>query len=150
LGYYTNFSIVVLVLPAIMGGRFIYYFLGLKDLFLVSAGLKYLGLFILFIGGVLFFLFFSHNILLFKSILWGTRSLWILPLFSSRIFLRNIFNVGDYFHKIRDYSWTYYIFSNFYITINGAYFMLSFQKNIFIIILRNILIFSFLITFAIS
>jgi hypothetical protein len=105
LGYYTNFSIVVLVLPAIMGGRFIYYFLGLKDLFLVSAGLKYLGLFILFIGGVLFFLFFSHNILLFKSILWGTRSLWILPLFSSRIFLRNIFNVGDYFHKIRDYSW---------------------------------------------
>lgn len=105
--YYTNFRIVVLVLPAIIGGRFIYYFLGLKDLFLVRAGLKYLGLFLLSIRVLLFFLFFLYNILLFKAILWGIGSLWILPLFSSRIFLRNIFNVGDYFHKISDYSWTY-------------------------------------------
>jgi len=109
----TNTRILVLILPAISGGRFISYLLGIKDLFLIRTCLKYLRSFILFFRGFLFYLFFFYNIISIKSILWGISSLWILPLFSARVFLRNVLYKGDYFHKIRDYSWTYYIFFYF-------------------------------------
>jgi hypothetical protein len=72
--------------------------------------------------------------------------LWRLPLISSRLPLFLYLNEGDYLHKLVDFSWVYFIFSNLYkynksVEISAP----IFQNIIFIRVFRNILIFILII-----
>ena len=112
--YFVNFSILILIIPAVRGGSLIRQKLGNScTLFLVPFIVKLLVLTLL-LGGILLFYKFNNNKTL-MSKLWLRifGSLWGLPILSSQTPIRFIKNSGDYLNKFSDFSWVYYSATEF-------------------------------------
>ena len=109
-----NIRIITLLAPAIIGGAAIRQKLNFSPLFfLVSPSLKYLTLTFLLSGVIIFILFFKFRVTFYKSLIWGFNRLWGLSFISARLPLTRILNLGDFLHKIIDFSWVYYIFTHY-------------------------------------
>jgi hypothetical protein len=141
--FYTNFSILVLILPAFLGGRIINYALKIDYLFLISPLIK-CGVFLgLMMGIILFyFIFLNKNFTLLLPKNQVMANLWRLPIFSGQLPITWSGSLGDLIHKIRDFSWLFYFYFNFYYSIRGFFITLGgiFQKTPFIYGLRNIFV----------
>lgn len=139
---YTNFSILVLILPAFLGGRVMNYFLKTDSLFLVRPLIKW-GVFLsLGAGMILFYLIFLNKKFTFLSAKNQViANLWILPTFSGQLPVTCSKSWGDLIHKIRDFSWFFYLYFNFYFSIRRFFVTLGgiFQKIHFIYGIRNII-----------
>lgn len=145
----TNIRMLLLLAPAVIGGAVIRQKLRFSPLFLlINPLLKYTTLSFFIIRGILFFLFYKNSIFFFKKIIWGAGSIWGLPFISSRFPINRVINLGDYLHKYIDFSWIFYLFTNFIFRI----FKIQISKRIifinhkFIRIINNIF---FLIIFSI-
>ena len=110
----TNTRIIILLAPAIIGGAIISQKLNFSPLFfLITPYLKYFALIFLLSGVIMFRLFFKFGIIFYKSLVWGFNRLWGLSFVRARLPLIRILNLGDFLHKIIDFSWVYYIFTNY-------------------------------------
>jgi len=135
-----NIRILTLLIPAITGGSAINHLIDLNVLFLVSEKAKVFS-FLLIIGGVKIAVnIFQGTICNSERLSWSLSSLWILPLYSSRLPVEFSINWGDFLRKRRDYSWVYYGFSSWVIRLSrfsvhrGA----SFQRSKFIRVINII------------
>jgi len=135
-----NIRILTLLIPAITGGSAINHLIDLNVLFLVSQKAKVFS-FLLIIGGVKIAVnIFQGTICNSERLSWSLSSLWILPLYSSRLPVEFSINWGDFLRKRRDYSWVYYGFSSWVIRLSrfsvhrGA----SFQRSKFIRVINII------------
>lgn len=145
-----NYRIIILILPAIIGGACINQKIRTSNsILLTSPQLKYLVFILIFLSLILFFYFHNNKIYLLNTFLWSFRRLWGLPFFRSRFPIINRINWGDYFHKLSDFSWIYFILTNFIFN------KFIFQKKLevyflniqFIRILNNIFFLFFIIIF---
>jgi len=142
----VNTRIIILTIPAITGGRFINLFLDASYLFLVRNRLKLLTLSLILLGVMYFYKIFKLNLFPHPSWLWNMGSLWRLPYIRSRLPLYLFLNSGDYLHKLSDFSWINFIFSNLYPYSTTVEVSISlFQNILFIRIFSNILIFILII-----
>ena len=99
-----NIRILILLVPAITGGSAVNYFLNLSSLFLVTQKIKVFSLSLIVIG-VIASLGASQKIIYNpRGILWSLSSLWILPLYSSRLPVEYSINWGDLLNKTSDFS----------------------------------------------
>ena len=139
-----NFSILILIAPAIIGGSIIgQKFNEFPMIILVNPLLKYSTLVLIILSRILFYLFLSMGINYYRTKLWGSANLWGLPFLSSRILITRTINWGDYFQKYIDFSWIYLIFTNF-ITLSFKWQVINslvFINYKFIRILNNIFLF---------
>jgi len=142
----VNIRIILLFIPATTGGSMVNFFLDTTYFFLVRSKLKLIILFLLILGFIYFFKLYKLNLTTYTSLLWNMGSLWRLPYFSARLPIFLFLNNGDYLHKLSDFSWMNFIFSNLYLhsPIIGPTISL-FQSIIFIRIFNNILIFILII-----
>ena len=143
LDFTVNFRIIILLTPAVIGGAVIQQKLRSScSLLLISPNLKYLTLRLILFSLILFYFFNQNRIVFYNKVLWRVRRLWGLPFFSSRIPIFSRINLGDYFHKVSDFSWIYFLFTNFIIkkfifqNLTG----ISFLRINFIRVLNNILL----------
>lgn len=142
LDYIVNTRILILLIPAITGGALIRSYMKFKFLFLVGAGLKISALRLIALGIVRFNIFWKFNTIKFNFSLWGISRLWALPLISSRVPIAIFTNMGDFLHKLVDFSWGYFILLNLMGSIapkSGSTIFLS-QNLSFMRILRNFII----------
>ena len=142
LDYIVNTRILILLIPAITGGALIRSYMKFKFLFLVGAGLKISALRLIALGIVRFNIFWKFNTIKFNFSLWGISRLWALPLISSRVPMAIFTNMGDFLHKLVDFSWGYFILLNLMGSIapkSGSTIFLS-QNLSFMRILRNFII----------
>lgn len=143
LDWTVNIRILILFLPAIMGGSIIRAYIKFKFLFLVRGILKITVLLLILLGLFLFICLFNLKLLSYKVILWSLRSLWALPFIRSRLPLFLFLIQGDLYHKLVDFSWGYFILTRL-LRIPGLGKSLSpilFLNIKFIRIFRNIMIF---------
>jgi len=149
--FYTNFSMLVLILPAFLGGRLINYFLKTDSLFLVRSLIKWIIFSGLSMGIVLFYgIFLNKNFTFLSAKNQVLGNLWRLPTFSGQLPVICSGSLGDLIHKISDFSWLFYLYFNFYFSIRRFFITLGgiFQKTQFIYGLRNIfMVFLLLILF---
>ena len=141
--FFTNFSMVVLILPAFLGGRMTNYLLKIDSLFLVSPLLKWGVLGGLRAGVILFYvIFLNKNFTHLSPKNRVIANLWRLPIFSGQLPVASSRSVGDLIHKISDFSWLFYIYFNFYFSIRRFFITLGgmFHKTQFIYRLRNMFI----------
>jgi len=139
--FYTNFSMLVLILPAFLGGRLINYFLKTDSLFLVRSLIKWIIFSGLSMGIVLFYgIFLNKNFTFLSAKNQVLGNLWRLPTFSGQLPVICSGSLGDLIHKISDFSWLFYLYFNFYFSIRRFFITLGgiFQKTQFIYGLRNI------------
>ena len=139
--FYTNFSMLVLILPAFLGGRLINYFLKTDSLFLVRSLIKWIIFSGLSMGIVLFYgIFLNKNFTFLSAKNQVLGNLWRLPTFSGQLPVTCSGSLGDLIHKISDFSWLFYLYFNFYFSIRRFFITLGgiFQKTQFIYGLRNI------------
>ena len=135
----VNIRILILFLPAVIGGRFVSQYLKLGGFLLIPSNLKFSGIFLIMRGVVIYILAFKSPVLEFKLRKWRIGSLWILPFFTRRFPIERTLNLGDFFNKIRDFSWLYYSFSRFFLIFNklGISEGLAFQPVTFIRLLTH-------------
>jgi len=143
-----NIRILILLVPAITGGSAVNYFLNLSSLFLVTQKIKVFSLSLIVIG-IIASLGASQKIIYNpRGILWSLSSLWILPLYSSRLPVEYSINWGDLLNKTSDFSWLYYFFSSWVLRFS-RYFStegISFQRSKFIRLLNlSFLIIAFMV-----
>ena len=134
---------VVLILPAFLGGRMTNYLLKIDSLFLVSPLLKWGVLGGLRAGVILFYvIFLNKNFTHLSPKNRVIANLWRLPIFSGQLPVASSRSVGDLIHKISDFSWLFYIYFNFYFSIRRFFITLGgmFHKTQFIYRLRNMFI----------
>ena len=148
----VNYRILILLSPAILGGAVIRQKLASSHaLLLISRNLKYFILLLILLAAILFYIFNLNIIILYNKIFWRLRRLWGLPFFSARAPIIVRMNLGDYFHKISDFSWIYFIFTNFILNkfkfqniIGITFLRINFIRainNIFIIFLFILVLF---------
>ena len=150
LDFTVNFRILRLLVPAVTGGAVIRQkLINSCSLLLISHNLKYLTLRLILLALILFYFFNLNNIVFYNKFLWRVRRLWSLPFFSSRFPILLRINFGDYYHKISDFSWIYFLFTNF--RLNKFKFQniigISFLRINFIRVLNNIFLIFILIFF---
>merc|ERR1719415_469933 len=97
----VNIRILILFLPAVIGGRFVSQYLKLGGFLLIPSNLKFSGIFLIMRGVVIYILAFKSPVLEFKLRKWRIGSLWILPFFTRRFPIERTLNLGDFFNKIR-------------------------------------------------
>merc|ERR1711944_396602 len=95
----VNVSILILFLPAVIGGRFVSQYLKLGGFLLIPSNLKFSGIFLIMSGVVIYILAFKSPVLEFKLRKWRIGSLWILPFFTRRFPIERTLNLGDFFNK---------------------------------------------------
>lgn len=141
--FYVNFSISVLILPAFLGGSLINYLLKIDLLFLVRSAIKWTVFLNIGLGIVLFYWVFLNKKFIFLSIRNQViANLWRLPTFSGQLPVTWSKSLGDFIHKISDFSWLFYFYFNFYFSIRKFFLVLGgmFYKEKFIYGLRNMFI----------
>ena len=114
----VNTSILILFLPAVIGGRFVGQCLKLGGLLLIPSNLKFVGVFLIVRGVAVYIFIFKTPVLEYGLRKWSIGSLWILPFFTSRLPVESTIRIGDFFNKITDFSWLYYTFSTFFLMFN--------------------------------
>ena len=114
----VNTSILILFLPAVIGGRFVGQYLKLGGLLLIPSNLKFVGVFLIVRGVAVYIFIFKTPVLEYGLRKWSIGSLWILPFFTSRLPVESTIRIGDFFNKITDFSWLYYTFSTFFLMFN--------------------------------
>jgi len=131
----TNSRIVFLLLPAIAGGSILNDSQGPNIIIILDIKLKFFTLLLITLS-MLFFKIYMSKIYYSGSVLslWLSGSMWILPLFTSRLPIKLSINLGEYFIKIRDFAWLSYWFLIFTTSFNrfSSISGFSFQKVIFI------------------
>merc|ERR1712018_149068 len=90
----VNIRILILFLPAVIGGRFVSQYLKLGGFLLIPSNLKFSGIFLIMRGVVIY-------ILEFKLRKWRIGSLWILPFFTRRFPIERTLNLGVFLNKLR-------------------------------------------------
>ena len=140
--YITNLSILILLAPAVRGGRTIGSMVKFNSLFMAHERLKLSNHLLILTGGLLFFIFYKIKIKIFKTTLWRLSRLWTLPFFSSRLPLLSSMRSGDFLHKLSDFSWVYFIFTNFFpnSSVIKSSSVTTFEKRQFMRVLSNIVI----------
>jgi len=114
LDFIINFRILRLLTPAVVIGAVIRQKLRSScSLLIVTSNLKYLTLRLVRLALILFYFFNLNYIILYNKFIWRVRSLWGLPFFRSRFPIIARINLGDFLHKISDFSWIYFLFTNF-------------------------------------
>ena len=131
----VNLRIIILFVPAVVGGRRLNSLLGPNSIMLLHANLKIFALLTILFTSLLFknaLSSFYHK----KSLhfYWVLGSMWILPYFSARLPLKTSINTGDYFSKISDFGWLIYFFTIFGTSFSTLRRLIgfSFQKLTFI------------------
>ena len=148
----VNLRILILLVPAINGGRFVGGHLKLAKFILIPTNLKLGGVLLIIFGAWLFILIFKAPVNFFRVKMWRIGSIWILPYFTSRAPVENRINWGDFLNKISDFSWLFYSFSRFFLLFNNLRSIkgLVFQPFTFIrIITHRLRIFVLLIIWVI-
>ena len=142
LDFKTNFSILILFIPAITGGRTIRQKIESFSLF---------RLIIILTSLFFFYIFYKTPLFFFNKFIWRLSSIWGLPFFSSRLPIQRRINLGDFFNKISDFSWVYYIFSEFlfYNFYKLETLIFIFFKKSYIRIINILFIFILIILFII-
>ena len=141
-----NISILILLVPAIMGGRGINHLIDFNTLFLVTQKVKVFSSLLIIIGAMVALNTFWGTIHKSGGFLWSLSSLWMLPFYSSRLPMEISINWGDFLTKSRDYSWVYYAFSCWILRFSrfSANSGISFQTSKFIRVINMLfLIFAF-------
>ena len=129
-----NIRILILLIPAIIGGSAVNHLIDLNRLFIVTQKVKVFCLLLIIIGVKVAMNIFQQTISRSRGFLWSLSSLWMLPFYSSRLPVEVSINWGDFLNKSRDYSWVYYILSCWALGFSrfSAYRGISFQRSKFI------------------
>ena len=107
--FFVNFSMLVLIIPAVRGGSLI----GQKianscNMFLVPTSIKIITLTLLILGVYTFYNLSQKKTIISKLHLWIFGSLWGLPILSPQVPIKSLKTTGDYLNKFSDFSWVYY------------------------------------------
>lgn len=141
-----NLRIMILFPPAVVGGRLISSFMRFKPLFITGDGLKLIVLTLLTMGFYLFFKINQRNYLTRIPLMWGISRLWGLSFFRTRLPVNIFLRSGDFLHKLVDFSWLYFIFSNsYYHSSTPEFNMPLFQNLLFMRVFRRVIIFMLII-----